>query len=200
MDKTIGKIDLGDFDSVFFFVVPLSLHFCLLHDSTLAMATTSASEARNAPTHENAIAGPSHRPVSPSPFPRLAPALSRLSISRVQSPPLRSDGLDNYPPPLPHDLVELERRLTQDPEIERQMAGEDIGPPPEGGKDAWLCVSGAFFVLFCIFGFATSFGQLKIYYRDHQLQGYSESEIAYVHRSPVLLLLIPGGYRLFRRF
>jgi MCP family monocarboxylic acid transporter-like MFS transporter 10 len=80
--------------------------------------------------------------------------------------------------PLPSDPVELERRLTADPEIERQMAEDDIGPPPEGGREAWLCVCGAFFVLFCIFGFATSFGQLKTYYKDHQLAGYSESEIA----------------------
>jgi MCP family monocarboxylic acid transporter-like MFS transporter 10 len=123
-------------------------------------------------------AGPSHRPVSPSPFPRLGPVLSRISISRVQSPPPRSDGYDNFPLPLPSDPVELERRLTADPEIERQMAEDDIGPPPEGGREAWLCVCGAFFVLFCIFGFATSFGQLKTYYKDHQLAGYSESEIA----------------------
>lgn len=53
--------------------------------------------------------------------------------------------------------MELERRLTQDPEIERQMADGDVGPPPEGGREAWAVVAGAFFVLFCVFGFGESF-------------------------------------------
>lgn len=134
------------------------------------------------------------RPVSPSPFPALHPI--RSTLSRYQSPAPRDDGLDNFPYPLSRDPVELERRLTQDPEIERQMADGDVGPPPEGGLEAWSVVAGAFFVLFCVFGFgewhqletdqkrkqelipATSFGQLQIYYLDHQLAGYSKSDVA----------------------
>lgn len=100
------------------------------------------------------------RPVSPSPFPRLTPVLSQLS--RYQSPPPRDDGLDNFPAPLPHNQAELERQLTQHPEIERQMADDDVGPPPEGGKEAWACVMGAFFVLFCIFGFSESLLQGRV--------------------------------------
>lgn len=68
------------------------------------------------------------------------------------------------------------------------MAQDDIGPPPEGGREAWLCVSGAFFVLFCIFGFATSFGQLKIYYLENQLKGYSESEVAWISSVQTFLI------------
>jgi hypothetical protein len=133
------------------------------------------------------------RPVSPSPYPRLTPVLSHLS--RYQSPPPRDDGLDNFPAPLPHDPVELQRQLTAHPEIEAQMADDDVGPPPEGGREAWACVLGAFFVLFCIFGFsestllsdgdrgraltaATTFGQLQVYYLDNQLKDYSKSEVA----------------------
>ena len=149
---------------------------------------------------------PINRPVSPSPFPSLHPI--RSTLSRYQSPPPRSDGLDNFPVPLSSDPVALERRLTQDPEIERQMADGDVGPPPEGGREAWAVVAGAFFVLFCVFGFgelalgerqparesegelatlrdaraeltaATSFGQLEIYYLENQLAGYSKSEVA----------------------
>lgn len=33
--------------------------------------------------------------------------------------------------------------------------GEDVlGPPPDGGLDAWLCVFSAMFLPFCIFGFS----------------------------------------------
>jgi hypothetical protein len=34
---------------------------------------------------------------------------------------------------------------------------DDIGPPPEGGREAWSCVAAAFFLLFTIFGFCKSF-------------------------------------------
>lgn len=33
---------------------------------------------------------------------------------------------------------------------------DDVGPPPEGGAEAWCCVGAAFMVLFCIFGFGMS--------------------------------------------
>lgn len=32
----------------------------------------------------------------------------------------------------------------------------DIGPPPDGGRDAWLCILGAFCLVFCIIGFSES--------------------------------------------
>jgi hypothetical protein len=99
---------------------------------------------------------PLHRPVSVSPFPPLAPILSRFSIQTNRQPP-RDDGYDNFPPPLPHNAVELERRLTTDPDVAGQMGlGDDeIGPPPEGGREAWSCVGSAFFLVFCFFGFCT---------------------------------------------
>ena len=42
-------------------------------------------------------------------------------------------------------------------EVPAQPLGKvdgDIGPPPDGGREAWLCVLGAFFAVFCIFGFS----------------------------------------------
>jgi len=96
-----------------------------------------------------------HRPVSP--FPPLAPILSHFSTNRN----LRDDGYDNYPPPLPHDPVELERRLTTDPAIVGQMDNDEIGPPPEGGREAWSCVAAAFFLLFTFFGFCESHPALR---------------------------------------
>jgi MCP family monocarboxylic acid transporter-like MFS transporter 10 len=145
---------------------------------------------------------PPPRPVSP--FPPLAPILSRFSLAHTPSR-LRDDGYDNFPPPLPHDPAQLERRLTTDPDLQRQMAigpgngvgDEDIGPPPEGGREAWSCVAAAFFLLFTIFGFCesffpfltrwvrrgtdlvvTSFGTLQEYYLNHQLSDYKKSDVA----------------------
>ena len=112
--------------------------------SPATASSASASTSSPKPSPES----PKHRPVSP--FPPLAPILSHLSQSQ-----LRDDGYDNYPIPLPHDPVALERRLTTDPDVAGQMGmgDDDIGPPPEGGPEAWRCVLGAFFLLFCFFGF-----------------------------------------------
>ena len=100
------------------------------------------------PSSPKSPSSPSH-----SPFAHLSPVLS----SRSQRPPL-NDGCDNFPCPLPSDALGLGRRLTGDPDVERQMALsiDGVGPPPEGGLEAWACVSGAFFILFCIFGFSES--------------------------------------------
>ncbi|WWD16091.1 hypothetical protein CI109_100516 [Kwoniella shandongensis] len=119
---------------------------------------------------------------------------------QLHRPPTRNDGLDNMPPPLPSSPIALQRRLTRDPDVELQMGVNDdeVGPPPEGGKDAWLCVASAFFVLFCVFGFTTCFGQLKIYYVAHQLQGYSESQIAWL--ATVQTFLVFSGSLIAGRF
>lgn len=39
-------------------------------------------------------------------------------------------------------------------DLERPLTGQsvDIGPPPDGGREAWLCVTGTFLQLFCVFG------------------------------------------------
>ena len=145
-------------------------------------------------------ASPTASPRGPvSPFPPLAPILS--SFSQQHRIPPEDDGYDNFPAPLPHDAVELERRITSDPDVRRQMRldDEDLGPPPEGGKEAWLCVFGAFFLLFCFFGFCeycrsagiqwsraprrltrlvTSFGTLQEYYLENQLSDHTKSDVA----------------------
>jgi hypothetical protein len=124
------------------------------------LSTTMSKDDPTSPTSPYHPISPvlSSRPISRqssrSAFPALSPILSRISLSRSPTH-VRDDGYDNFPPPLPSSGVELERRLTNDPDIGRQMAVNDIdvGPPPEGGKEAWLCVAAAFFVLFCVFGF-----------------------------------------------
>ncbi|WWC69344.1 uncharacterized protein I206_103282 [Kwoniella pini CBS 10737] len=120
----------------------------------------------------------------------------------LHRPPTRNDGYDNFPPPLQgiRNSADLERRLTTDADLVGQMAvnDDDIGPPPEGGKDAWLCVASAFFVLFCVFGFVTVFGQLKVYYLAHQLKEYSQSDVAWIASLQVFLTF--GGSIVAGRF
>ncbi|ODN83254.1 hypothetical protein L202_01428 [Cryptococcus amylolentus CBS 6039] len=126
----------------------------------------------------------SRREVDPFPL-HLARSLSRSQSQNAPSlhrPLTRNDGLDNIPPPLPASPQQLERMLSGNPDLERQMGvnDEDVGPPPEGGMEAWCCVGAAFMVLFCIFGFVTSFGQLKSYYLENQLSDYSQSDVAWI--------------------
>jgi len=33
---------------------------------------------------------------------------------------------------------------------------EDIGPAPDGGLEAWLCILGGLLLMFCVFGFCES--------------------------------------------
>ncbi|WVQ78584.1 hypothetical protein IAT38_000670 [Cryptococcus sp. DSM 104549] len=117
-------------------------------------------------------------------LPTLPLGRSTSHLSRSLSPhrPLRDDGLDNNPPQLLGSSLELERRLTVDPDLERQMGMDDdgVGPPPEGGLKAWSVVVASFSALFAIFGFLTTFGQLKTYYLDNQLSTYTESDVAWI--------------------
>ncbi|EPS93570.1 hypothetical protein FOMPIDRAFT_1135895 [Fomitopsis schrenkii] len=39
-----------------------------------------------------------------------------------------------------------------------------FSPPPDGGFRAWMCIVGGWLVLFCTFGFSTSFGVFQDYY------------------------------------
>lgn len=55
---------------------------------------------------------------------------------------------------------------------------DDIGPPPDGGLEAWLVILSAALVTLCLFGFVTGFGQMQSYYLSHQLKGYPKSTVA----------------------
>src|SRR5947199_6074512 len=51
---------------------------------------------------------------------------------------------------------------------------------PEGGRQAWLCVCGAFFLLLSSFGFMVSIGTLQTYWENHQLVAYSTRDIGWI--------------------
>lgn len=48
--------------------------------------------------------------------------------------------------------VAIDRNSLDAAACEPAIVPLDIGPPPDGGKDAWLCIAGCFLHLFCVFG------------------------------------------------
>lgn len=59
------------------------------------------------------------------------------------------------PPPIPSSLPSPTSTIAPLDE-EKGTTETDIGPPPDGGATAWLCVMSTFMLLFCIFGIGES--------------------------------------------
>ncbi|PVH97821.1 MFS general substrate transporter [Periconia macrospinosa] len=79
----------------------------------------------------------------------------------------------------------------------REPAPEPISPfhPsqfPDGGKDAWLCLLGAAFCLFCSFGWLNCVGVFQSYYSQNQLRDYSASQIAWISSLEIFVMFLPG--------
>ncbi|KAJ5971862.1 uncharacterized protein N7479_001780 [Penicillium vulpinum] len=55
-----------------------------------------------------------------------------------------------------------------------------IGPPPDGGAQAWLVVLGAFCGLFVSFGWISCIGVFQAYYESHQLSKFSTSTVTWI--------------------
>ncbi|KAI1843454.1 hypothetical protein JX265_013336 [Neoarthrinium moseri] len=51
---------------------------------------------------------------------------------------------------------------------------------PDGGRDAWLCVFGGFFALFCTFGLVNCVGVFLSYYIKGPLSYYDESTVSWI--------------------
>lgn len=51
---------------------------------------------------------------------------------------------------------------------------------PEGGREAWLVVLGSFVLLVPSFGFMISIGTVQVYWQQHQLSGYTSSQIGWI--------------------
>lgn len=63
---------------------------------------------------------------------------------------------------------------------------------PDGGKDAYLCLLGGFFCLFCSFGWLNCLGVFQSYYQSHQLRQYSPSTIAWISSLEIFVMFFPG--------
>ncbi|EEP82074.1 predicted protein [Uncinocarpus reesii 1704] len=107
------------------------------------------------------------------------------------------------------DKIEEERRysLTREPTraigtdgiiaktlsiIRTKDSGQDPGPPPDGGFEAWLQAALAHLVIFNTWGFANSFGMFQDYYSE-SLQR-PPSDIAWVGSVQIFLLFAIGTF------
>ncbi|WOO80085.1 Fujikurins efflux protein [Vanrija pseudolonga] len=74
----------------------------------------------------------------------------------------------------------------------------DIGPPPDGGFQAWSVVASSVLLLFAVFGFMNANGQLQAYWLQNQLKAYSKSDVAWQGSIQTLvefgLAIITGRY------
>ncbi|KAK9239135.1 major facilitator superfamily domain-containing protein [Lipomyces kononenkoae] len=59
---------------------------------------------------------------------------------------------------------------------------------PDGGRQAWLCVVGAFCSQFCSFGWLNTCGVFQEYYLQNQLRGYSATTVSWIASLQTLIL------------
>lgn len=78
------------------------------------------------------------------------------------------------------------------PRNSRPEEEEDLNTFPEGGREAWLCVLGAFFLLMASYGFMVSIGTIQDYWLTHQLAGWSPRDVGWIPSCFVYLGLALG--------
>ncbi|BEJ14991.1 hypothetical protein CspHIS471_0407580 [Cutaneotrichosporon sp. HIS471] len=106
----------------------------------------------------------------------------------------RDDGRDDDESTLPALSISPDTKTlaSTDPDQPITPRTPDIGPPPNGGREAWLCAFAGGFVTFCLMGFVCSFGQLQEYYLHHQLANYSKSTVAWIGSVQSCLVFFPS--------
>ncbi|KAL3468089.1 major facilitator superfamily domain-containing protein [Aspergillus heterothallicus] len=85
------------------------------------------------------------------------------------------------------DLSDSEQRK----EMPVVAAGVD-GVPPEEGFLGWLCLTGAFFGLFCTIGFINAIGVFQKTYESDMLRAYTSSDISWIFAVQLCLMWAPG--------
>ncbi|EJC99904.1 MFS general substrate transporter [Fomitiporia mediterranea MF3/22] len=63
---------------------------------------------------------------------------------------------------------------------------------PDGGREAWMVVIGAFFLALCTFGYFTSWGAYQAYYESVLLPHNTPSQIAWIGSLQYSLIFLPG--------
>ncbi|CAK9780247.1 MFS general substrate transporter [Cutaneotrichosporon oleaginosum] len=102
--------------------------------------------------------------------------------------PEKHDDDDSTQPTL--SLADAKTLAFTDPEP--VTPSSDVGPPPNGGREAWLCAISGGWVTFCLMGFVCSFGQLQEFYLANQLAGYSKSTVAWIGSVQSCLVFFPS--------
>ncbi|CAI7575302.1 unnamed protein product [Penicillium discolor] len=97
-----------------------------------------------------------------------------------------------YEPNLSHvptNTSALTRTLSA---VRTRESGKDLGPPPDGGFQAWSQVALAHFVIFNTWGYINSFGVFQTYYS--QTLGHPPSDISWVGSIQIFLLFFIGTF------
>lgn len=103
-----------------------------------------------------------------------------------------SDEESNIEPNLsqvPTNASALSRTLSA---VRTRESGKSIGPPPDGGLQAWSQVALAHFVIFNTWGYINSFGVFQTYYT--QTLGHPPSDISWVGSIQIFLLFFVGTF------
>lgn len=103
-----------------------------------------------------------------------------------------SDEESNIEPNLsqvPTNASALTRTLSV---VRTRESGKSIGPPPDGGIQAWCQVALAHFVIFNTWGYINSFGVFQTYYT--QTLGHPPSDISWVGSIQIFLLFFIGTF------
>ncbi|CAG8220038.1 unnamed protein product [Penicillium salamii] len=83
------------------------------------------------------------------------------------------------------DTVELEA-VPENPDVEVSLTF------PEGGREAWICLTGSFLMMFPSFGFQTAVGSVQDYIVTHQLAEYGDRDVGWITAVLVFLTLFLG--------
>lgn len=76
--------------------------------------------------------------------------------------------------------------------VRTRESGKSLGPPPDGGFQAWSQVALAHFVIFNTWGYINSFGVFQTYYT--QTLGHPPSDISWVGSIQIFLLFFIGTF------
>ncbi|KAI3122409.1 hypothetical protein CBS147326_8866 [Penicillium roqueforti] len=90
---------------------------------------------------------------------------------------------------IPTNTSALSRTLSA---VRTRESGKDLGPPPDGGFQAWSQVALAHFVIFNTWGYINSFGVFQTYYS--QTLGHPPSDISWVGSIQIFLLFFIGTF------
>ncbi|TFK51871.1 MFS general substrate transporter [Heliocybe sulcata] len=101
------------------------------------------------------------------------------------------------------ETVETMKREAKEEAAKEDVESAPAGPPtyefPDGGREAWSVVIGAWLVSFSTFGYINAYGVYQDYYQTHQLSNYSASSISWIG-SLQLAFIFWGGVMTGRLF
>lgn len=131
------------------------------------------------------------------------PSVDDQYVDAIDSPRDEGSAIDYDPEKQDNEPKELTKTTTNGSHIgnlttrtlslvRTRESGKDIGPPPDGGFEAWLQVGLAHMVIFNTWGYINSFGVFQTYYVE--MLGHPPSDISWVGSIQIFLLFFVGTF------